>query len=200
MSDTFPRVGSALIVRDEANRILLGKRNKDPQRGSWILPGGKIQAFESIAQAAARELEEETGLEVEVQNEFRVYEIINPPNEHRIVIYSWARVRGGCLAPADDVSEVKFVSLDELGELPLTPLVRQVLHDAGYLGANPRSEHEGLLPSTPSLFPIPIAGAVTRRPLRTRRKASSHGIHRRRPPLPLISLQASLSFEGSIAD
>jgi len=55
MGDTLPRVGSAVIVRDEANRILLGKRNKDPQRGSWILPGGKIQAFESIAQAAARE-------------------------------------------------------------------------------------------------------------------------------------------------
>ena len=50
----LPRVGSALIVRDEANRILLGKRNKDPQRGNWVLPGGKIHAFESIAAAAAR--------------------------------------------------------------------------------------------------------------------------------------------------
>ena len=63
MNEGLPRVGSALIVRDEANRILLGKRNKDPQRGNWVLPGGKIHAFESIAQAAARELEEETGLD-----------------------------------------------------------------------------------------------------------------------------------------
>ena len=69
MPDILPRVGSALIVRDEANRILLGKRNKDPQRGSWILPGGKIKACKSIADAAARELQEETGLEVEVQNQ-----------------------------------------------------------------------------------------------------------------------------------
>jgi len=97
VSDTLPRVGSAVIVRDEANRILLGKRNKDPQRGSWILPGGKIHAFESIAEAAARELQEETGLEIEVHKQFQVYEIIDPPNEHRIVIYSWARVRGGVL-------------------------------------------------------------------------------------------------------
>lgn len=65
MPECLPRIGSALLVRDELNRILLGKRNKDPQRGSWIIPGGKIHAFESIAEAAARELHEETGLIVE---------------------------------------------------------------------------------------------------------------------------------------
>jgi len=130
VSEGLPRIGSAVIVRDGDNRILLGKRNKDPQRGSWILPGGKIRAFESIAEAAARELQEETGLEIEVDKQFQVYEIIDPPNEHRIVIYSWARVRGGCLRAGDDVSEVRFVSFEELGDLPLTPLVRRVLQDA----------------------------------------------------------------------
>src|SRR5580704_8659339 len=116
MADTFPRIGSALIVRDEANRILLGKRNKDPQRGSWVLPGGKIHAFESIAAAAARELEEETGLKVEVQHHFGVYEIINSPSEHRIVIYSWARVVGGIAKASDDLAELRFASLQELGD------------------------------------------------------------------------------------
>ena len=130
MGEALPRVGSALIVRDDANRILLGKRNKDPQRGNWVLPGGKIHAFESIADAAARELAEETGLQVEVQHLFRVYEVINEPQEHRIIIYSWAKVVGGELRASDDISEVKFVSLDELGDLPLTPLVREVLADA----------------------------------------------------------------------
>jgi len=129
MSDTLPRVGSALIVRDEADRILLGKRNKDPQRGSWVLPGGKIHAFETIAQAAARELEEETGLKVEVQKQFRVYEIVNPPAEHRIVIYSWARVVGGNPKASDDLSELKFAALEELRDWPTTPLVRKVLED-----------------------------------------------------------------------
>jgi 8-oxo-dGTP diphosphatase len=130
MGEGLPRVGSALIVRDDANRILLGKRNKDPQRGNWVLPGGKIHAFESIANAAARELAEETGLIVEVQHQFRVYEVINAPQEHRIIIYSWAKVIGGDLRASDDISEVKFVPLDELGDLSLTPLVRAVLTDA----------------------------------------------------------------------
>jgi 8-oxo-dGTP diphosphatase len=131
MSDGLPRVGSALLVRDEANRILLGKRNKDPQRGSWIIPGGKIRAFESIGDAAARELREETGLEVEVQNQFRVYEIVNPPNEHRIVIYSWGKVVGGTAKASDDLSELAFFSPNQLSDLQTSPLVRRVLADAG---------------------------------------------------------------------
>jgi 8-oxo-dGTP diphosphatase len=118
-------------VRDEANRILLGKRNKDPQRGSWIIPGGKIRPFESIGEAAARELREETGLEVEVQNQFRVYEIVNPPNEHRIVIYSWGKVVGGTAKASDDLSELAFFSPNELSDLQTSPLVRKVLSDAG---------------------------------------------------------------------
>jgi 8-oxo-dGTP diphosphatase len=133
MSDTLPRIGSALLVRDNADRILLGKRNKDPQRGYWVIPGGKIHAFEAIAEAAARELEEEAGLIVSVGDQFRVYEILNPPNEHRIVIYSWAKVIRGTPKASDDLSEVRFFGAEELADTPLTPLVRKVLEDAGLL-------------------------------------------------------------------
>lgn len=133
MSDALPRIGSALLVKDDADRILLGKRNKDPQRGSWVIPGGKIHAFEKIAEAAARELQEETGLTVEVGSQFKVYEIVNRPNEHRIVIYSWARAMSGIPKASDDLSEVKFFSKEELSNIPLTPLVRTVLLDAGLL-------------------------------------------------------------------
>jgi ADP-ribose pyrophosphatase YjhB (NUDIX family) len=159
MPENHPRVGSALLVRDEANRILLGKRNKEPLRGSWVIPGGKIHAFESIADAAARELREETGLIVEVGDHFNVYEIINPPSEHRIVIYSWGRVLGGEPKASDDISELKFFELDELGEVPVTPLVRRVLMDAGFI-STPREEHtveERQLRF--ALIPILVAGA-----------------------------------------
>jgi 8-oxo-dGTP diphosphatase len=133
MSDALPRVGSALLVRDDENRILLGQRNKDPQRGFWVIPGGKIHAFERIAEAAAREINEETGLTVEVSDPFKVYEIVNPPNEHRIVIYSWAKATGGTPKASDDLLDVRFFSAEELAYLPLTPLVRTVLEDAGIL-------------------------------------------------------------------
>jgi 8-oxo-dGTP diphosphatase len=133
MNDALPRIGSALLVQDERGRILLGQRNKDPQRGYWVIPGGKIHAFESIAGAAIRELQEETGLIVVVGNQFKVYEIVNPPNEHRIVIYSWAKAIEGRPKASDDLSDVRFFSADELSQIPLTPLVREVLQDAGIL-------------------------------------------------------------------
>ena len=142
-----------------------------------------------------RELEEETGLDIEVQRQFRVYEVINPPDEHRIIIYSLARVRGGSLRAADDVSEVKFVSFDELGALPLTPLVRRVLQDAGYLGREPVLAHANILPHTEFLFPMPIAGAIERRRSRARRRSTPKHVHRVR-----ISQQACLSFDGSVRD
>jgi 8-oxo-dGTP diphosphatase len=137
MSDALPRVGSALLVQDESNRILLGQRNKDPQRGFWVIPGGKIQAFERIADAAAREIGEETGLIVKVGEPFNVYEIVNPPNEHRIVIYSWAKVVGGTPKASDDLLDVRFFSAEELQYIPLTPLVRRVLEDARILQDKP---------------------------------------------------------------
>jgi ADP-ribose pyrophosphatase YjhB (NUDIX family) len=158
MPDNLPRIGSALLVRDEANRILLGKRNKDPQRGSWVIPGGKIHAFESIAEAAARELREETGLIVEVGEHFDVYEIVNPPSEHRIVIYSWAKVVGGEAKASDDISELKFFELAELGDVPVTPLVKRVLIDAGFVldrKNEPKPEIEQF-----KLIPILVAGAA----------------------------------------
>jgi 8-oxo-dGTP diphosphatase len=174
--ENLPRVGSALLVRDEANRILLGKRNKDPQRGSWVIPGGKIHAFESIAEAAVRELREETGLIVEVGDHFNVYEIINAPNEHRIVIYSWGKVVGGEAKASDDISELKFFELAELGEVPVTPLVRRVLVDAGFVLDRMQPPKPEIEQFRLALVPILVAGASehgfsvtrTQRPVRVR--------------------------------
>jgi 8-oxo-dGTP diphosphatase len=178
MPECLPRVGSALLVRDEANRILLGKRNKDPQRGSWVIPGGKIHAFESIAEAAARELREETGLAVEVGEHFNVYEIVNPPSEHRIVIYSWAKVTGGTAKASDDLSELRFFELKELGEVPVTPLVRRVLTDAGFVIDSAKPQHRE--PEQFRLVPILVAGAGGRElPNSGRRHKLSPHRHRR---------------------
>ena len=179
-----------MIVRDEANRILLGKRNKDPQRGSWILPGGKIHAFESIAEAAARELEEETGLKVNIEGQFRVYEIINPPDEHRIVIYSWGKVIGGQPKASDDLSELKFVPLEELGGMLTTPLVRRVLEDAGFLSAEEREPVAETEPQQMNLIVLPIV--VAEQSALIRNRGTRPRMHRRRRA---ISSNLPLEFE-----
>jgi 8-oxo-dGTP diphosphatase len=185
----FPRVGSALIVRDEANRILLGKRNKDPQRGCWVIPGGKIHAFETIADAAARELEEETGLTVRVQQQFRVYEVINPPEEHRIVIYSWAKVESGTPVASDDLSEVRFFPLKELGSVAVTPLVKRVLQDAGLIANLVTLPAPQQLPLFSNAIPLLLAGATL-----SQRRSRSARIRIPRPSRVSICT-ARLQFE-----
>jgi ADP-ribose pyrophosphatase YjhB (NUDIX family) len=195
MSDAQPRVGSALIVQDEDNRILLGKRNKDPQRGRWVLPGGKIRPFESIAEAAARELEEETGLKVQVRGQFRVYEVINPPSEHRIVIYSYARAAGGVIRAADDISEVRFVPLQELDALPLTPLVRQVLMDANLIQGEKPELEVALGHTSSSLFPdLPV-----HQRLRPSHRSRAGSRPRRRRVIEMPG-QSSLVFETALGE
>src|SRR3954466_12295448 len=57
-----PCVGA--VVRDAAGRLLLVRRGHAPGRGLWSLPGGRVEPGESVEQAVAREVREETGLTV----------------------------------------------------------------------------------------------------------------------------------------
>lgn len=63
-----------LVIRD--GRVLLGQRHADPEKakselqgqGTWTMPGGKLHFGESLEECASRELREETGLEVEIDD------------------------------------------------------------------------------------------------------------------------------------
>jgi 8-oxo-dGTP diphosphatase len=61
---TLPRVGcGAAILVD--GRILLVRRTGAPEAGRWGLPGGKVDPFETVAAATAREVAEELGVAIE---------------------------------------------------------------------------------------------------------------------------------------
>ena len=60
----IPRVGCGAVVRDADGRILLIQRGRDPERGHWGLPGGKVDWMETVEAAVVRETREETALEV----------------------------------------------------------------------------------------------------------------------------------------
>jgi ADP-ribose pyrophosphatase YjhB (NUDIX family) len=131
-----PRIGSAAVVVD-GDHVLLGVRAKPPMAGYWVLPGGGVQPFETLSAAAEREVLEETGLVVNVAEQLGVWEIVEPPNEHRLVVYHRATVAGGELTAADDLSRARFWSRDELEGLRLTPLVSEVLTTLGWLAGSP---------------------------------------------------------------
>jgi ADP-ribose pyrophosphatase YjhB (NUDIX family) len=128
----LPRIGSAVVVVED-DRVLLGTRAKEPNRGKWILPGGKIEPFESIDSAAKREIREETGLEIDLEGTLTIKEIINPPDEHRIIVYSQARPTSGDLRAGSDLDDVRFCRAADLHTMDLSETVREVLYELGWI-------------------------------------------------------------------
>lgn len=83
------------VVQDGAGRVLLAQRTaRQISAGYWELPGGKIDAGETAAQAAARELHEEAGLEAEALAPWIVYEHAFPTRRVRLHFFRVARWRG----------------------------------------------------------------------------------------------------------
>lgn len=136
MDKPKPRLGSAAVVRKD-DRILLGKRGKQPGFGKWVLPGGGVDFLESYKDTVKREIREETGLEVIVGEFIGVYEVIEPPDNHRVIIYSWCDYKGGEVRPSDDLLEAKFFTTDEVREIARkeedNDLLKKVLQDIGWL-------------------------------------------------------------------
>ncbi|HEV7806007.1 MAG TPA: NUDIX domain-containing protein [Solirubrobacteraceae bacterium] len=130
---TSPRVGSAVFVVDDDGRLLLGVRDKEPFRGKWVLPGGKVEPFETLEDAARREILEETGLDIKVSRTLDIVEIIDPPREHRIIVYALASPIGGRLVASSDLTSARFFAREELLGLDVTPAVDAVLRKHGWL-------------------------------------------------------------------
>jgi 8-oxo-dGTP diphosphatase len=88
-----PGVGcGAAILRD--GRLLLVKRLKAPEAGSWNLPGGKIDFGERAADAVKREVAEELGVEIEVGRSLGFVEMIVDAQHWVSPIYQAAIRRG----------------------------------------------------------------------------------------------------------
>jgi len=122
----MPVVGVGAIVFDREGRVLLIERGKPPAQGQWSVPGGKLEPRETLAQAVAREVREETGLVVEVGTLACVIERM-ADDHHFVILDYYARVIGGQLAAGSDARAARFVDPDQLRTLPLTEGLSDVL-------------------------------------------------------------------------
>lgn len=116
---TRPVVAVGAFVFDRDGRVLLVQRGAPPGAGLWTLPGGKLELDETLAQAVAREVREETGLVVEVGALACVVERI-AEGYHYVILDYLARVIGGALVAGDDARDARWASSDDLAALPLS--------------------------------------------------------------------------------
>ena len=122
-----PQVGVGVAVLD-GDRILLIKRGREPGRGLWAVPGGKVRWGEGMRTAARREVLEETGLDVDVGEVVWVGEHLS--EDHHIVLIDFrGTVTGGMLSAADDADEARWVDLSSAEDYPLTPTMYELVEE-----------------------------------------------------------------------
>ncbi len=102
-----------------AQRLLLIERGNPPFEGRWALPGGFVDQGEQVAQAAPRELAEETGLRVDALELLGVYDTPGrDPRGWTVSVVYIARIEGQPeVLGADDASDARWFATDELPAL-----------------------------------------------------------------------------------
>ena len=123
-----PAVG--VVARDPGGRLLLVLRANPPSAGRWSVPGGRVEAGETLAQAAARELREETGLAARIGEVAGVVERIGE-GYHYVIADLWAELDDPEPVAASDVDDAILVELEALPHLDLTPGLAEFLAGVG---------------------------------------------------------------------
>ena len=146
-----PVVGVGGVVI-ENGRALLIKRGSEPLLGQWSIPGGTLELGESLQQGVARELLEETGLEVQVLDMIETFDRIfmdpaaaneegrSRPKYHYVIVdYLCERLAGEAKARSD-VTDIAYATEEELEKFHLTSTATRVLQRAF---AMDRERHRG---------------------------------------------------------
>ncbi len=127
-----PIVGVGALLFNEAGQVLLVERGNAPLSGYWALPGGAVETGERLEDAMAREVLEETGLQVAVGSIATVFERIMRDAEgaceyHYVLIDFYCSVVGGTLQAGDDSKQACWRDLSDLDSIQLTAGTREVL-------------------------------------------------------------------------
>ena len=112
---------SAGIFRD--GKILLVRRAREPSKGVYTFPGGRVEFGESLIEAVAREVREETGLVIEVIGLAGFREALPAKtggHGHFVILPFAARWVAGEVALNDELDDARWLTPGNLGGLPIT--------------------------------------------------------------------------------
>jgi 8-oxo-dGTP diphosphatase len=127
-----PAVGVGALVFDPKGRVLLVRRGKPPALGLWSVPGGRLESGETLVGCCAREVFEETGIEVEPGPIMAVAERM-AEGFHYVIVDFLAAPKSSAASepvPATDVSDARWVDPAELAAYTLVEGLRDVIRAA----------------------------------------------------------------------
>jgi mutator protein MutT len=129
-----PIVSVGAVVVD-GDQVLLVKRAHEPLKGAWSLPGGVVELGETLLEALAREVGEETGLDVAIGPVVEVLDRVQRAPDgrveyHFVIIDYLCRPRGGALACATDAADARWVAAADLARFDVTQKATEVIHRA----------------------------------------------------------------------
>ena len=134
---TGPVVAVGAIVIDKGT-ILLVKRNREPARGQWSLPGGRVELGETLREALVREVREETGIDVDVDGLIGTAERVVRDDDgeityHYVILDYVCTPRSTEVKAGDDAADVRWVPVGEMADMHLTAGLLEFLSDRGVL-------------------------------------------------------------------
>jgi 8-oxo-dGTP diphosphatase len=125
-----PIVGAGAVILQEG-KLLIVKRKAEPGRGRWSIPGGTVHLSEKVRDAAIREAKEESGLDIEIIDDrpLDAFDSIITDDRsrtqyHFTLLEFLAKPKGGSLKAAEDASDARWVTLDEVKKYDLTSSFR----------------------------------------------------------------------------
>ena len=128
-----PEVGVGAVVLED-NKILLVRRKYPPGAGKWSVPGGHLRLGESVYEAAARELKEETGVDADPVGIINVDEMVEYDSDGRVRChYLLVDVLMKPKTPlhearaSSDALEVAVVPLEDAPRMSLTRTSRSLI-------------------------------------------------------------------------
>ena len=124
-------VGAGALIH-KGNSVLLVKRNNEPNKGKWALPGGVVKVGEGVEDATVREVKEEMGLEIKLEGLLSVLDDIHYDGKgrvmyHFVLVTYLASPQGGKVKLNSESDEYKCFSPTEVRSVFATDNTKKVV-------------------------------------------------------------------------
>ena len=140
MKNNFPLAPQVAIgaVVIQNKKVLLVKRNKEPGKGDWAIPGGSVKLGETLQQAAEREILEETGLRIRAKEPVYIFDAIIRDGAgqirfHYVIIDLMADFISGEPAASDDAADAGWFGPEELEGFKVSERTKDLLRKIQFL-------------------------------------------------------------------